>query len=189
VDGRSSGRAYAIPPGNPYRSGGGAPEIYAYGLRNPWRFSFDKTRGDLWIGDVGQGAIEEVDYRAKGTGAGVNFGWNAFEGRSQYDGGGPVRGRTPTPPVAEYTHGQGCSITGGYVYRGTKVPALAGRYLFADFCSGKVWSMRAGPKPGGMRDDTGRLGVKLANVTSFGQGALGEIYVIANGSLYRFARR
>ena len=189
VDGRSNGRAYAIPPGNPYRSGGGAPEIYAYGLRNPWRFSFDKTRGDLWIGDVGQGAIEEVDYRAKGTGAGVNFGWNAFEGRSQYDGGGPVRGRTPTPPVAEYTHGQGCSITGGYVYRGTKVPALAGRYLFADFCSGKVWSMRAGPKPGGMRDDTGRLGVKLANVTSFGQGAAGEIYVIANASLYRFARR
>ena len=91
--------------------------------------------------------------------------------------------------MAQYTHGQGCSITGGYVYRGTKVPALAGRYLFADYCSGEVWSMRAGPRPGGVRDDTGRLGVKLANVTSFGQGPAGEIYVIANGSLYRFARR
>ena len=189
VNSRSSGRLYGIPAGNPYRSGGGRPEIYAYGLRNPWRYSFDRQRGDLWIGDVGQGSIEEIDYRARGTGAGVNFGWNAFEGRSSFSGGGPVRGRTPVPPVAQYSHSDGCSVTGGYVYRGTKVPALRGRYVYADFCSGKLWTMRAGPSPGGVRDDTGRLGVGLSNVTSFGEGFAGELYVIANGSLYRFARR
>ena len=189
VNSRGSGRAYGIPDGNPYRAGGGRPEIYAYGLRNPWRFSFDRQRGDLWIGDVGQGSIEEIDYRARGTGAGVNFGWNAFEGRSSFSGGGPVRGRTPVPPVAQYSHSDGCSVTGGYVYRGTKVPALRGRYVYADYCSGKLWTMRAGPSPGGVRDDTGRLGVGLSNVTSFGEGFAGELYVIANGSLYRFARR
>ena len=189
VDSRIGGRSYGIPDGNPYKSGGGRAEIYSYGLRNPWRFSFDRQRGDLWIGDVGQGSIEEIDYRARSPGAGVNFGWNAFEGRSSFSGGGPVRGRTPVPPVAQYSHSDGCSVTGGYVYRGTKVPALRGRYVYADFCSGKLWTMRAGPSPGGVRDDTGRLGVGLSNVTSFGEGFAGELYVIANGSLYRFARR
>ncbi|HEX2502982.1 MAG TPA: PQQ-dependent sugar dehydrogenase [Miltoncostaeaceae bacterium] len=189
VNSRSGGRPYAIPPGNPYRSGGGRAEIYAYGLRNPWRFSFDRERGDLWIGDVGQGALEEIDFRARGTGAGVNFGWNAFEGRSAFSGGGPVRGRSPVPPVAQYSHSAGCSVTGGFVYRGTKVPALRGRYAYADYCSGRLWTMRAGPDPGGVREDTGRLGISLSNVTSFGEGLAGELYVIANGSLYRFARR
>jgi glucose/arabinose dehydrogenase len=190
VDSRGGGRPYGIPPGNPYRSGGGRPEIYAYGLRNPWRFSFDRERGDLWIGDVGQGAIEEIDFRARGTGAGVNFGWNAFEGRSAFSGGGPVQGRSPVPPVAQYTHSAGsCSVTGGYVYRGRVVPALRGRYVYADYCSGRLWTMRAGPSPGGVREDTGRIGVALSNVTSFGEGLAGELYVIANSSLYRFARR
>jgi glucose/arabinose dehydrogenase len=190
VNSRGGGRAYGIPDGNPYARGGGRPEIYAYGLRNPWRFSFDRQRGDLWIGDVGQGAIEEIDYRRAGTGAGVNFGWNAFEGRSPFSGGGPARGRSPVGPVAQYSHAQGgCSVTGGYVYRGTKVPALRGRYAYADYCTGRLWTMRAGPDPGGVRDDTGRLGVRLSNVTSFGEGLAGELYVIANGSLYRFARR
>jgi glucose/arabinose dehydrogenase len=188
VNSRAGGRAYGIPDGNPYARGGGRPEIYAYGLRNPWRFSFDRQRGDLWIGDVGQGALEEIDYRRAGTGAGVNFGWNAFEGRAAF-GGGPVRGNAPVGPVAQYSHGQGCSVTGGYVYRGTKVPALRGRYAYADFCSGRLWTMRAGPDPGGVREDTGRLGVRLSNVTSFGEGLAGELYVVANGSLYRFARR
>ncbi len=189
VNSRSGGRPYGIPPGNPYRSGGGRAEIYAYGLRNPWRFSFDRERGDLWIGDVGQNALEEIDFRRRGTGAGVNFGWNAFEGRSAFSGGGPVRGRSPVPPVAQYSHSAGCSVTGGFVYRGTKVPALLGRYAYADYCSGQLWTMRAGPTPGGVREDTGRLGVSLSNVTSFGEGLAGELYVIANGSLYRFARR
>jgi glucose/arabinose dehydrogenase len=187
VNSRSGGRAYGIPAGNPYRSGGGRPEIYAYGLRNPWRYSFDRERGDLWIGDVGQGAIEEIDFRAKDTGAGANFGWNAFEGRSSF--GGTLRGGPHVPPVAQYSHSAGCSVTGGYVYRGTRVPALRGRYVYADYCSGRLWTMRAGPNPGGVREDTGRLGVRLGNVTSFGEGSAGELYVIANGSLYRFARR
>jgi glucose/arabinose dehydrogenase len=188
VDSRSDGRPYGIPDGNPYTGGGGRPEIYSYGLRNPWRFSFDRRLGDLWIGDVGQGAFEEIDYRRAGTGAGVNFGWNAFEGRSRY--GGAVRGRSPVGPVAQYTHGGGnCSVTGGHVYRGSKVPALRGRYAFADYCSGRLWTMRAGPRPGDLREETGRLGVSLSNVTSFGEGLAGELYVIGNGALYRFASR
>jgi hypothetical protein len=91
--------------------------------------------------------------------------------------------------VAQYDHGKGCSVTGGYVYRGTKVPALRGRYAYADYCTGRLWTMRAGTSTGGVREDTARLGVKLANVTSFGEGLGGEVYVIGNGTLYRFARR
>jgi glucose/arabinose dehydrogenase len=188
VDARSGGRPYGIPDGNPFAGGGGRPEIYAYGLRNPWRFSFDRQRGDLWIGDVGQGAFEEIDYRRAGTGAGANFGWNAFEGRLAF-GGGPLRGGAHVGPVAQYSHGKGCSVTGGHVYRGSKVPALRGRYAFADYCTGRLWTMRAGPNPGGLREETGRLGVSLGNVTSFGEGPAGELYVIGNGALYRFASR
>ncbi len=189
VDRRSGGRPYGIPAGNPYAGGGGRPEILHTGLRNPWRFSFDRARGDLWIGDVGQNAIEEVDVRLRGAGP-ANFGWRAFEGRSAYLGGaGAIEGgRRHTPPVAQYPHSQGCSVTGGYVYRGTEVPALRGRYVYADFCSGRVWSMRAGPRPGGVRVENG-LGVRLANVTSFGESLAGDVYVIAGGTLYRFARR
>jgi glucose/arabinose dehydrogenase len=189
VNSRAPGKQYGIPPNNPFAGGGGAPEVYSYGLRNPWGFSFDRARGDIWIGDVGQNTIEEVDYRPRGGARGVNFGWNAFEGRSPFDGGGPVQGRAPVRPVAQYTHDDGCSITGGFVYRGTRVPALRGRYVFADFCDGTVWTMRAGPKPGPKRDDTARLGVTLSNVTGFGEGLNGDLYVLANGSLYRFVRR
>jgi glucose/arabinose dehydrogenase len=189
VDGRTGGRPYGIPADNPFANGGGRPEVYHYGLRNPWRFSFDRARGDLWIGDVGQNAIEEIDYRPRGAGP-ANFGWRAFEGRAFHIGGsnaidGPSR---HTPPVAQYPHAQGCSVTGGYVYRGTKVPALRGRYVYADFCSGTVWSMRAGPNPGGVRRETS-LGVRLSNVTSFGESLNGDVYVVAGGALYRFARR
>jgi glucose/arabinose dehydrogenase len=189
VDARTGGRPYGIPADNPFAGGGGAPEVYAYGLRNPWRFSFDRTRGDIWIGDVGQNAIEEIDYRPRGRANGANFGWNAFEGRSRFPGGGPVRGSAPVAPVAQYTHSAGCSVTGGYVYRGARAAGLRGRYVYADFCTGRVWSMRAGPRPGGVRDETGRLGVSLSNVTSFGEGLNGDLYVLANGSLYRFVGR
>jgi glucose/arabinose dehydrogenase len=189
VDSRAPGKQYGIPADNPFAGGGGAPEVYSYGLRNPWAFSFDRVRGDIWIGDVGQGEIEEVDFRRRGGARGVNFGWNAFEGRSPFEDGGPVQGRAPVRPMAQYTHANGCSITGGYVYRGTRVPALRGRYVFADFCDGNLWTMRAGPNPGAKRDDTGRLGVTLSNVTAFGEGLNGELYVLANGSLYRFVRR
>jgi len=185
VDGR---RPYAVPAGNPFRGRAGARgEIWHYGLRNPWRFSFDRATGDMWIGDVGQNAVEEIDRAPAGRG-GLNFGWNAFEGTRRF--GGALRpGSRPTPPVTQYTRDRGVSVTGGYVYRGRAVPAMRGRYLFADFATGRVWSLRAGPRPGGLREETNRIGVRLGNVTSFGEGAAGELYVIAGGALYRLAPR
>lgn len=189
VDKRTGGKPYGIPRGNPFASSPGLPEIYHYGLRNPWRFSFDRTLGDLWIGDVGENAIEEISFARRGR-AGLNFGWNAFEGSQPFAGGGGITGpRGHTPPVAQYSHADGCSVTGGYVSRGTGVRALDGRYVFADFCSGNVWSVRAGPNPGGLRQETDRLNVKLSRVSSFGEGNDGTVYVIANGVLYRFAGR
>ena len=185
VNTRTGSLPYGIPPDNPFAGGGGRREIYSYGLRNPWRFSFDRATGDLWIGDVGQNEVEEVDYRPSGAARGANFGWNAFEGTRRF--GGVQRGSTPVPPVAEYTHADGCSVTGGFVSRGTRAPSLAGRYVYADFCSGRVWSMRAGPDPGGVREETGRLGASVNNVTSFGEGLGGDLYLIAGGTLYRFA--
>ncbi|MGI9539629.1 MAG: PQQ-dependent sugar dehydrogenase [Miltoncostaeaceae bacterium] len=183
VNGRTAQRGYRIPRSNPFR-GSGAPEVYHYGLRNPWRFSFDRQRGDLWVGDVGQNAIEEVSFRRAGAKGGANFGWNAFEGTRRF--GGTLRGGGHVRPVAQYTHAQGCSITGGYVYRGNRVRSLRGRYVVADFCSGRVWSMLAGPRPRGFTEITGRLNRSLGAVTSFGEGANGDLYVISNGTLYRF---
>lgn len=186
VDRRDDGRAYAIPEGNPFSSGGGRPEIFAYGLRNPWRFSFDRATGDLWIADVGQGRIEEVNRLAAGTGAGANLGWNAYEGRSPFAGPGAVEGRAVTWPVAQYSHSRGCSVTGGYVSRGRRAATLRGRYVFADYCTGELWSMRAGPRPGGLRRETARLTTTLRNVTSFGEGTGGDLYVISGGGVWRF---
>jgi glucose/arabinose dehydrogenase len=188
VDHREGDLPYAIPADNPFRDTAGArPEIYALGLRNPWRFSFDRTRGDLWIGDVGQNQWEEIDFVPRGTGAGANFGWSGLEGRHRYSSR-TVEGGHYVAPVAEYSHAVGNSVTGGYVYRGTAVPALRGRYVYADYASGRVWTMRAGPKPGRPTEITNSLGAELSAVTSFGQGSGGEVYVIANGGvLYRFA--
>jgi glucose/arabinose dehydrogenase len=183
VDSPSGGRPYGIPAGNPFAGGSGRPEILHWGLRNPWRFSFDRGRGDLWIGDVGQNKVEEVDFRPAGA-PGANFGWNAFEGTRPF--GGTARGPT-VKPVAQYSHAKGCSVTGGFVYRGSKVPSLRGRYVFADWCSGRTWSMRAGPQPGDVREITRRLSRSLAGVTSFGEDAAGELYATAGESLYRFA--
>jgi glucose/arabinose dehydrogenase len=183
VDSPSGGKPYGIPAGNPFAGGGGRPEILHWGLRNPWRFSFDRDRGDLWIGDVGQNTVEEVDFRPAGA-SGANFGWNAFEGTRSF--GGTARGPT-VKPVAQYTHAKGCSVTGGFVYRGSKVPSLRGRYIFADWCSGRTWSMRAGPRPGDVREITRRLSRSLANVTSFGEDAAGELYATAGDSVYLFA--
>ncbi|MCB0882284.1 MAG: PQQ-dependent sugar dehydrogenase [Thermoleophilia bacterium] len=187
IDVRGNG-GYRVPPDNPFaRTAGARGEIWHYGLRNPWRFSFDRTTGDLWIADVGQNAIEEIDRAPAGRG-GLNFGWNAWEGRSRFDGG-PLRpGSTPTPPVAQYTHASGVSVTGGYVYRGTAIPALRGRYVYADYGSGRVWTLRAAARPGAPREETRRLGARLQGVTSFGEDAAGGVYVIANQSLYRFTR-
>ena len=180
VDHASGGRRYAIPATNPFRGRAGwRPEIYALGLRNPWRFSFDSTSGDLWIGDVGQGDWEEIDHVARGRGRGANFGWNRREGRHHFADGGFGAGRV-TGPVHEYSHADGdCSVTGGYVYRGPGIPALAGRYVFADYCSGRLWSL---PRNGGAARDEGKPG----GVTSFGIDADRRLYLCADGALYRF---
>lgn len=127
----NNGDPYTIPSDNPFGT-----EVFHYGLRNPWRISFDSATGDLWIGDVGQGQYEEIDYLGAGAKGGVNFGWNRYEGRHDYDSGTPVDNHTP--PMFEYSHDEGCSVTGGYVYRGA-MPEWQGVYFFADYCSGRLW--------------------------------------------------
>jgi glucose/arabinose dehydrogenase len=159
-----------------------APEIVALGLRNPWRYSFDRRTGDLWIGDVGQGAIEEVDrWQRPGTGL-TNFGWDVYEGRSDFESKSIGPG-TLVQPIAQYSHDEGCSVTGGYVYRGKAVPRLAGRYVYGDYCSGRIWSIPAG---GG----TPRVEpVRVEGLSSFGENLAGELFAVShNGTIYRFAR-
>jgi len=159
------------------------PELIAIGLRNPWRYSFDRTTGDLWIGDVGQGEIEEVDRLPKGTTGLVNFGWSVYEGRSRFSDRTLGPGRL-VQPVAQYTHAVGCSITGGFVYRGRAVPRLAGRYVFGDYCSGTIWSIPA--RGGAMRKEP----VHVPELTSFGESLDGQtLYAVSGaGTIYRFAR-
>ena len=161
-------------------------QLVAYGLRNPWRFSFDRTTGDLYIGDVGQGAWEEIDYLRKGAGL-ANFGWNRYEGRHSYDSSTQLLTRAPYHgPIAEYPHSQGCSVTGGYVYRGTTVKAAVGRYFYGDYCSGNVWSLKvSGGKAVGIRLEP----FKVAGLSSFGEDAAGELYAMSvdSGDLFRLA--
>jgi len=160
--------------------------VVAYGLRNPWRFSFDRANGDLYIGDVGQDKWEEIDYLRHGAGI-ANFGWNRLEGRHPYDSSTQLLTRGPyRPPVAEYSHGQGCSVTGGYVYRGKAVPAAAGRYFYGDYCTGTIWSFQAaGGRARGLRQEP----FKIEGLSSFGEDASGELYLMSanSGDLYRLA--
>jgi glucose/arabinose dehydrogenase len=162
-------------------------QLVAYGLRNPWRFTFDRANGDLYIADVGQNEWEEVDYVKRGFSAPLNFGWNRFEGRHVFDSSTQLltRGRY-VPPVAEYSHGAGCSVTGGYVYRGKNVRAAVGRYFYGDYCSGTIWSLaiRNG-KAVGLRQEP----FKVANLSSFGEDANGELYLtdVNGGAVYRLA--
>lgn len=176
VDG---GDPYAIPDSNPFAGGErGRPEIYAWGLRNPWRWSFDRETGDIWLADVGQNAWEEVNViREPG-----NFGWNGKEGTHCYES---ARCDNPAfvEPVLEYSHDHGCSITGGYVYRGSALPALQGVYLYSDFCSGTIWGARATGN-GGYENFT--LLESGLNIASFAQGQDGELYVLhIRGDVYR----
>jgi glucose/arabinose dehydrogenase len=169
---------------NPLRAGA-TWQVVGFGLRNPWRFSFDRKTGNLWIGDVGQGAWEEVDYRsAARVGRLANYGWSRFEGRSTYDPAKPLlrRGDLVTP-VAVYSHdGGSCSITGGYVYRGSAVPAAQGRYFYGDYCSGTIWSFLAGAGRKSAPVENG----KIANLSSFGEDANGELYAVStDGGLYQ----
>lgn len=160
------------------------PEIRALGLRNPWRYSFDRANGDLWIGDVGQGEIEEIDVLRRKTTGLVNFGWDVYEGSRRFADKALGRG-TLIQPVAEYTHGDGCSVTGGYVYRGKKVAAAKGRYFFGDYCSGRIWSVRAAaPKSGPPRVEP----FEVESLTSFGEDLAGELYLVSQeGTIFRLA--
>ena len=172
VRGASAAAPYAIPPDNPFAGaeGGARPEIWATGLRNPWRMAFDPATGALWAGDVGQGDREEIDVIERGG----NYGWSLLEGSAclRADAcGAPGL----TPPVAEYGRGLGCSVTGGVVYRGAAIPALAGRYLFADYCSGRVWAL---PPGGGAFAEIAR---SPRPVASFGVDARGEVYLLTFG--------
>jgi glucose/arabinose dehydrogenase len=175
------GSPYAIPKDNPFRTGGGRKELWNYGLRNPWRASFDRLTGDLWIGDVGQDRTEEIDIQKSGKG-GLNFGWSIMEGSRCHQRSSCSR-KGLTMPVAEYTHGaKGCSVTGGYVYRGTESPALYGAYLFTDYCSNIIWGIDASKaKPGAKLKPKRLLRKQGSNFVSFGEDDDGELYVVSIG--------
>jgi glucose/arabinose dehydrogenase len=172
-----------IPKDNPFVGRPGArPEIWAYGLRNPWRFTFDRQSGDLWIADVGQNAWEEIDVQPAGTKGGRNYGWNLTEGNHSYNGASPPANWTR--PVFEYSHATGgCAIIGGYVYRGSAIPGLWGAYLFSDNCLGGIAALRL--RQGRVVSERG-MGIKVSSPSSFGQDANGEVYLLSlSGGVYR----
>jgi glucose/arabinose dehydrogenase len=175
----NSKEPYAVPADNPF-----ANEIWAYGLRNPWRFSFDKGTGDLYIGDVGQGDWEEVDYIPAGSRGGLNFGWDYYEGNHDYDANGATGDFVA--PVAEYSHAEGgCAVTGGYVYRGS-MPEWNGIYLYGDYCTGKVWGLIKA----GEQWQSQSLFEAPHLITSFGQDEKGEIYMLTDdGDVYQLMRK
>jgi glucose/arabinose dehydrogenase len=176
IDVRST-EPYAVPADNPFVTSG-APEVWSYGLRNPWRFSFDRATGDLYIADVGEGAWEEVDVStaAQGTGRGANYGWNIMEGTHCFLASGCDQTGL-TLPVLEYNHDEGCSITGGYVYRGSAIPTLQGHYLYADLCQRWVRSFRYVDGTVTERTDWPSL-TPPGSLLSFGEDASGELYVL-----------
>jgi glucose/arabinose dehydrogenase len=176
----NSGSPYGIPADNPFVNDGGLPEIWAYGLRNPWRFSFDRATGDLFIGDVGQGEWEEIDFLPAGIVGGTNLGWNYLEGTHPYEGEAPDG---LVPPVTEYNHGSGCSVTGGYVYRGAAMPEWQGVYIYGDYCSGQIFGL--------VQHEDGAWESRLLfetgfELTSFGEDESGELYALdRGGSVYQ----
>jgi glucose/arabinose dehydrogenase len=158
--------------------------IAALGLRNPWRFSFDRANGDLYIADVGQGSIEEVNFTPRASPGLENYGWDLYEGSRRFEDGSPSTGKLVFP-VAEYDHGRGCSVTGGYVYRGAARRAERGRYVYGDWCSGIVWSFRiSGRAAKGLRVEPFRV----ESLTSFGENAAGELFAVSSeGTIYRIS--
>jgi glucose/arabinose dehydrogenase len=183
---------YTIPAGNPFVGQGGPDQAWAKGLRNPWRFSFDRATGDLYIGDVGQGDREEIDFQPAGDPGGENYGWKVMEG-TMCGTGGTESCPAGTPPcndpgyvlpVLEYTHAGGnCTVIGGYVYRGGTIPDLYGQYLYGDFCTGTIWTSA---RPAGGAWPSQELPITLPTLSTFGQDASGELYVAdTNGALYR----
>ncbi len=183
---------YAVPSDNPL-FGGVRNEIWAKGLRNPWRFSFDRLTGDLYIGDVGQNGREEIDLQPRASRGGENYGWNVMEGRVCFSdaalsiGAPPCNDPRLTAPIIEYDHSQGnCSVTGGYVYRGTQVSGLSGAYLYGDFCSGNLWAARRN----GSAWTVESLPPRATGLTTFGEALDGEMYLAtSSGTLYRIVNQ
>lgn len=188
VDG---GDPYAIPADNPFAAGGGSAEIWAYGLRNPWRVSFDSASGDFYTGDVGQGEWEEIDYLPANAAAGANFGWDAMEGSHPYGGS---NSSSFVAPIAEYSHSEGgCSVTGGYVYRGAALPEWNGVYFYGDYCSGKVWGALRSPDDLSGKNDAVWQSMDLfetgMSISTFGVDENGEIYLAwYGGKIYRLEK-
>jgi glucose/arabinose dehydrogenase len=164
---------------------GAKPQIAASGLRNPWRFSFDRATGDLWIGDVGQSSWEEIDFTPRAQLPGLeNYGWDVYEGRASFERKRPSRG-TLVFPVHVYGRGQGCTVIGGFVYRGSAVPAARGRYFFGDLCEGTIWSLR---RVGGKVRQLRREPFRVPSLASFGEDASGELYLVSlEGAVFRLA--
>jgi glucose/arabinose dehydrogenase len=189
IDVRTGG-AYVVPEDNPFVGRAEVlPEIWSWGLRNAWRFSFDRATGDLFIADVGQNKLEEVSFQPADSTGGENYGWKAYEGSEPYGNDsnreGMVR-RELVFPIAEYGRNEGCSVTGGYVYRGINLPELVGNYIFGDYCSGIVWTLT--PQEDGAWLRTVLLEAP-SEITSFGEDAQGEVYVIIrNGTIYRITK-
>ncbi|MEO8208568.1 MAG: PQQ-dependent sugar dehydrogenase, partial [Chloroflexota bacterium] len=183
VNGASSS-PYDIPGDNPFVSRDGArPEIWLTGLRNPWRIAFDRATGDLWIGDVGQGHWEEIDVAPAGVG-GLNFGWNTMEGRHCFSPGSGCDSAGLTTPKTEYGHDLGCTVIGGGVYRGTAQPLLSGGYVFADYCSGRIWAIPVASDGGGA--DPIQVGETGSGTSAFGEDADGELYAAnLDGTIWR----
>lgn len=172
---------YAIPEDNPFIDRGIGTEIWAYGLRNPWRFTFDRLTGDLYIGDVGQNNWEEIDFLPAGSLGGANFGWNFLEGSYPYLGA-PPSDLELIPPIAEYNHLLGCSVTGGVVYRGRRLPEWDGIYFYGDYCTGRVWGLLSLPD-GEWASEI--LFEGMGSISSFGEDEAGEVYLVDhNGSIY-----
>jgi glucose/arabinose dehydrogenase len=178
-----SGDPYAIPPDNPFASGGGRPELWAYGVRNPWRNDIDAEGGYMYVADVGQNTWEEVSVVALGE-AGVNFGWNVTEGPECFRSATCADEGFQSPAVF-YDHGDGCSITGGHVYRGQAIPDLTGVYFYSDFCSGWLRSFRWDPGSGTAQDQKEWSIPSLGSVYSFGKDGNGELYILAGTRAYR----
>ena len=180
VAGATPERPYAIPPDNPFADGGGRPEIWAYGLRNPWRFSFDRETGELWAGDVGQNAWEEIDIIVRGG----NYGWNVLEGNHCFRPREGCDREGRIPPVWEYSlDGEPCSVIGGYVYRGAAIPRLTGVYVYGDFCSGKVFGLRYDGKGVIEHEELADTGLRIM---SFAEDKDGELYLLSQrGGIYR----
>ena len=190
VDG---GSPYAIPSGNPFVGVTGDDEIWAYGLRNPWRCSFDRQTGDFWIADVGQGSEEEINFQPAGSTGGENWGWRCMEGTLNFLFEPDCATQSLLPPIHVYSHGGSpfrCSITGGVVYRGCAIPDLLGTYFFADYCSNQIWSFW-GPGVGNFEDRTSELDpagpLTITDISSFGEDAFGEIYIcdLSGGEVFK----